>query len=160
MLKNIDFLPDLEAGVRAAWRHDRVASPGRKDLISLCVGIHPFVKDHKSFISLLDEVPEFTAQYLKALLGCPGVQSIESHVPFGTKCDTCHKFVFNTKGALVSNEAFVWTPTSMSFWDRCPYWCCSKKCYNAAVDKFVFPGPTEPLDPLRPSKPSKPSRKR
>ncbi|KAG8162480.1 hypothetical protein KVR01_008245 [Diaporthe batatas] len=138
MLKSIDFLADLEAGVRAAWRNDRAASPGRKDLISLCVSIHPFVKDHESFITLLDEIPEFTAQYLKALLGCPGLQSVESFVPLKTNCESCHEPVFDTEGRQVSSQAFVWTPTSVSLWDGCPYWCCSRDCYNAVVDEYVL----------------------
>lgn len=136
MLKKIDFLPDLEAAIRAAWRHDRVTSPVRQDIISLCVGIHPFVRDHKSLIGLLDEIPEFTAQYLKALLGCPGMQRIESHLTLKTECEQCRRLIFDSNGANVSDEAFVWTPTSLNFWDNCPYWFCSRACYRSRVEKW------------------------
>lgn len=135
MFKKIEFLPDLEAGIRAAWRHDRVASPVRLDIMSLCVGIHPFVKDHKSFISLLDEIPHFTAQYVKALLGCPGMQRVESHLPLGTDCCYCQRSIFDSDGKNDSGEAFVWAPMSLNFWDNCPYWFCSRVCYNAEVLK-------------------------
>lgn len=138
MLKKIHFLPDLEAGIRAAWRHDRAASPVRLDLISLCVGIYPFAKDHASFIRLLEEVPEFTVCYVKALLGCPGMQRIESHAPWGTICSVCHKTIFNDRGAPVRSNAFVWTPTSLCFWDNCPAWYCSRVCYNKDVRKMVL----------------------
>jgi hypothetical protein len=145
MLKGIDFLPDLQASIHAAWRHDRIPGPVRKNLIGLCVGIHPFVKDHVSFISLLDEIPVFTAHYVKALLGCPGLQAIESHIPLETPCAMCSKDIFDSKGVMVSAQAFVWTPTSVSFWNHCTYWCCSKACYNAAVDNYIRPGPMESL---------------
>lgn len=138
MLKKIDFLPDLEAGIRAAWRHDRAASPVRLDLISLCVGIHPFAKDHGSFIRLLEEVPEFTVCYVKALLGCPGMQTIESHIQLGTGCRHCRKPIFDSDGAPVSRNAFVWTPTSLGFWDNCPQWFCSSACYNASIPALIL----------------------
>ncbi|KAH8773600.1 hypothetical protein F5883DRAFT_641586 [Diaporthe sp. PMI_573] len=140
MLKEIDFLPDLEAGIRGAWRHDRVASPMRQDLIGLCVAIHPFVKDHESFISLLDEIPAFTAQYVKALLGCPGMQRFECHLGiYGAKCtlSDCQQRLFDSKGVQVSDEVLVWAPTSLNFWDNYPFWFCSKACYNNAVDRWV-----------------------
>lgn len=138
MLKKIHFLPDLEAGIRAAWRHDRAASPVRLDLISLCVGIYPFAKDHASFIRLLEEVPEFTVSYMKALLGCPGMQKIESHLSRETGCSACGKPIFNNKGARISSNAFVWTPTSLCFWDNCPSWYCSRVCYNKDVRETVL----------------------
>lgn len=136
MLKKIDFLPDLEAAIRAAWRHDRAISPVRREIISLCVGIHPFVRDHESFIGLLDEMPEFTAQYLKALLGCPGMQSVETHFLFETTCGKCKCLIFDSNGAHISGEAFVWTPTSLNFWDNCPNWFCSRACYRSIVEKW------------------------
>lgn len=137
MLEKIEFLPDLEAGIRAAWRHDRNPSLVRKDLVSLCVGIHPFVKDHESFFSLLEEMPEFTMCYLRALLGCPGSQHIESHAPRETFCFLCRKPIFDSSGALVSSKAYVWTPTSLCFWDNWPAWYCSRVCYNKGVSKMV-----------------------
>lgn len=138
MLKIIDFLPDLEAGIRAAWRHDRVASPVRQDIMSLCVANHPFAKDHGSFISLLDNMPEFTAQYVKVLLGCPGIQRIEYHGPLGTDCDRYHDCIFDSDGAQISDEAYVWTPTSLNFWYNCPEWLCSRACYNSVVREKVL----------------------
>lgn len=138
MLKRIDFLPDLEAGIRAAWRHDRATSPVRLDLISLCVGIYPFAKDHGSFISLLDEVPEFTVQYVKALLGCPGMQRVESHAPLATNCQRCQNPIFDCDGSNISGDAFVWTPTSLNFWDNSPEWFCSRACYNAEIREVIL----------------------
>lgn len=140
MLRKIYFLPDLVAGIRAAWRQDRAASPVRLDLISLCVGIHPFVKNHSSFIRLLEEVPEFTVSYVKALLGCPGMQKIESHSPRETNCSVCGKLVFNDRGAPMRRDAFVRTPTSLYFWDNCPSWYCSRVCYNKGIRETVLWG--------------------
>lgn len=136
MLENIDFLPDLEAGIRAAWRQDRAAGPFRRDLISVCVGIHPFVKDHASFISLLDELPEFTAQLVKALLGCPGMQRIECHLSrFLSICRRpgCSRQIFDHRGNQLSDEVVVWAPTCLHFWENSPQLFCSEYCYNETV---------------------------
>lgn len=133
MLKKIEFLPDLEAGIRAAWRHDRAANMVCMDLVSLCVGIHPFVKDHESFFILLYEVPGFTMRYLRAPLGCPGSQDIESHPPRKTFCSLCRKPIFDSGGAVISRKAYVWTPTSLCFWNNRPTWYCSRDCYNSGV---------------------------
>lgn len=137
MLKEIDFLPDLEAGIRAAWRDDRAASPVRLDLISLCVGIHPFAKYHYSFIDLLEEVPEFAVCYVKALLGCPEMQRVESPMLAMTTCKCCGKQLFDSKGALVSRDIFSWAPTSLFFFNNCPLWFCSRACYNAGIPGVV-----------------------
>lgn len=138
MLKKIEFLPDLEAGIRAAWRNDRVASPVRLDILSLCVGIHPFVKGHESFIGLLDEIPHFTAQYLKALLGCPGMQRVESRVARGIACCSCRQPILDKNGKRINGETFIWTPTSLYFRDSASYWFCSRACYNAQVPQRIL----------------------
>lgn len=138
MLKRIDFLPDLEAGIRAAWRHDRAVSPVRLDLISLGVGISPFAKDHGSFISLLDEVPGFAVQYVKALLGCPEMQRVESHGTLATNCQRCQNQIFDYDGSNIGGDAFVWTPTSLNFWDNYPGWFCSRVCYNAEIHETIL----------------------
>ncbi|KAJ0117326.1 hypothetical protein J7T55_003739 [Diaporthe amygdali] len=160
MLKEIKFLPDLEAGIRAAWSSERVAGPMRQDIMSLCVGIHPFIKDHASFIELLDEMSDFSTQYLKALLGCPGMQSNETHVPLGTDCTQCLKPVFDDKGRKVPAETFAWIPTSLNFWDNYPCWFCSRHCYNTLVDRTrpygVFAAARRP--PLYPFSDSFPSQ--
>lgn len=142
MLKEIPFLPDLEAGIRAAWRHDRVASPLRGRLMTACVFIHPFVGDHASFISLLDEIPEFTAQYVKALLGCRDEQRPVPPVFHGQiQCYVCGKTIFDDRGLQAIDVFFLRPPYSARFGHRFPGPLCSSTCVRKmAADSRQIPG--------------------
>lgn len=128
MLKEISFLPELEAGIRAAWRPDRVANAMRDDIMVVCISIHPFVKDHASFISLLDEIPEFTSRFAKALLGWPGMPSMAARKPRGkVKCYMCGKTIFD-KGVQALDEFFVGLPSSLNLWGYFSGLVCSADC--------------------------------
>lgn len=135
MLARIPFLPELEAGIRAAWRHDRVDNPVQQDLISVCVGIFPFVRQHDSFINLLDEIHGFASKYSKALVGCVGVQSIESHPLGKDKCYTC--------GEIIFDEYYARGPTSLRLGGRFHDLICSLDCY---IEAFGLP-PGFVIDP-------------
>lgn len=146
MLKDIPFLRELEAGIRAAWRHDRAASPVRDDLMILCISIHPYVNDHASFINLFDEIPEFTARFAKALVGWPSEHSIASRIPHGkVQCYMCGKTIFD-KGVQALDEFFVGLPSSFNFWGYFSGLLCSRDCLVQEAKSW---NPVEPKEPLQ-----------
>lgn len=147
MLKEISFLPELEAGIRAAWRPDRVANAMRDDLMVVCISIHPFVKDHASFINLLDEIPEFTARFAKALLGWPGMPSIAARKPPGeVKCYMCGKTIFD-EGVQALDEFFVGLPISFNLWSYFSGLLCSVDCMKQEAK--VWGSLLKPKEPLQ-----------
>lgn len=145
VLHEISFLPDLEAGIRAAWRKDRVAGPSREHLLFMCSDLQPYLRDQQSFLILLDEIPEFSGQFLKALLGCPG---LKMRVPLQTApCQKCNSIVFDKKrveGKDVFEGAFFTVPGSVDIFAGFRKFFCSKDCYNrCAVGDYKYP--EEPL---------------
>ncbi|KAG6360898.1 hypothetical protein INS49_011966 [Diaporthe citri] len=145
-INKISFLPDIEAGIRAAWRADRVAGPARKQLLTVCCGLHPVLGDQESFISLLEEVPEFATEFLKALLGYPGMQAGSSAL-LKPVCHQCKSPVLDPKqgdGKKFLQGTFISTPFSVSIYSGGCAFYCSKKCYNKGrLSSWKYPDKPE-----------------
>lgn len=140
-INEIYFLFDLEAGIRAAWRADRVAGPARKQLLTVCCGLHPVLQNQKSFVSLLEELPDFAIDFLKALLGCAGVQAGSSEF-HGHVCYHCKSSVLGPEqgdGKQFHKDAFLWTPFSVSIYSGNRIFYCSKECYNKGRIAWKYP---------------------
>ncbi|KAJ4391664.1 hypothetical protein N0V93_005283 [Gnomoniopsis smithogilvyi] len=71
MPQDIQFLPDLVTGIRAAWSLDRNTGPIRRELIRLCWDLSQCLGAEPSLVKLLDDIPSFAQDLVKALLGCP-----------------------------------------------------------------------------------------
>lgn len=128
----------LEAGIRAAWRPDRVAGPARQQLMTVCGGLYPYLRDQPSFIRLLDELPEFTAHFAKGLLGCPGTQQSLEQLS-KARCRKCSSVVFDVnreEGKKFVEEAFVLTPNMLNAHGGTRVFFCSKVCYNDGRDEL------------------------
>lgn len=134
-INEISFLPDIEAGIRAAWKGDRVAGPVRRPLMTVCSGLHPVLRDQKSFINLIGEIPEFATDFLKALLGCDGMQM--SHAEdtrlVCCRCDSTILVPDHGEGKRFVKGALIWTPISLNIHTKSRRLFCSKKCYNSGV---------------------------
>lgn len=131
-INEISFLPDLEAGIRAAWRPDRVAGPVREQLMSVCSGLHPVLRNQTSFMRLLEEIPEFATDFLKALLGCAGLQR-DLDGPPRLKCRQCKSAVLETtqgEDKKFIKGALIWTPLSLHIYSEPRSLYCSRECYN------------------------------
>lgn len=137
----ISFITDLETGIRAAWRPDRVAGRPRKTLMTLATGLHAYLRNQPSFISLLDELPEFTADFVKALLGCPGLQ-VEDFAHMRSSCTDCGSVVFDAtrgEGQEFVEGAFAMIPNSLNIRGSQRVFFCSQNCYNSShSDDFKF----------------------
>ncbi|KAL1855272.1 hypothetical protein Daus18300_011178 [Diaporthe australafricana] len=146
MLHEISFLPDLEAGIRAAWRKDRVAGPARQHLLTVCSGLQPYLQNQHSFLTLLDELPEFTGQLLKALLGCSEL-TVNSRLRIAV-CNNCKSNVFDSdrgEGKQFSEGAFMTTPPSLEIRGGSRMFFCSKDCYNSLCQKDDLKYPEKPV---------------
>ncbi|KUI72166.1 hypothetical protein VM1G_07493 [Cytospora mali] len=133
VIRGISFLPDLEAGIRAAWRDGRTAAAPflRTHLVQLCLGLSPFLREAESFLTLLDEFPQFAVKFSKALLGCPE----ENHlvvVPAGRiVCPACDNVMYDILSREVPANAFYTPRTSMAFTGVGGTLYCSRECYNS-----------------------------
>lgn len=136
-INEISFLPDLEAGIRAAWRTDRAAGPVRRLLMTVCSGLHPVIRDQKSFMDLLEEIPGFSFDFLKALLGCDGVQMghRDEKRPVCSKCGWTVLNPEQGEGKKFVDGAFIWTPISLNIHSEPRRFYCSKTCYKK--DQFI-----------------------
>ncbi|KUI59514.1 hypothetical protein VP1G_06733 [Cytospora mali] len=133
VIRGINFLPDLEAGIRAAWRDDRTkAAPLlRTHLVQLCLGLSPFLREADSFLTLLDEFPQFAVKFSKALLGCPD----ENYLPVAPAgriiCSACDNVMYDVFSREVPANAFYTPRTSMAFTGVGGTFYCSRECYNS-----------------------------
>lgn len=101
--------------------------------MTVATGLHPYLQKHPSFISLFDDVPEFTTHFVKALLGFPGLQ-LPTYVRVHAKCQKCDSLVYDVsrgEGKQFVEGAFAMTPSSLSFQGGPHVHFCSKDCYNS-----------------------------
>lgn len=134
----ISFLPDLEAGVRAAWNDDRAPGPVRLPLMFVCRGLHPVLRNQNSFINLLEEIPKFSIDFLKALLGCDGLQLRN---PGKTKAMCFHCGFRPPAGSKEEEEffknAFLWTPIALDLYSEHRRLYCSKECLEKGLGTSI-----------------------
>lgn len=143
IIKGIDILPDLEAGIRAAWRQDRVPCPGAQAfLTNACMAIYPYLRDVESFITLLDELPQFSTHLLKAILGCRGENNLEpgsiQHALFQrSTCRACKKDIpaFNLTEAPA--DIFYRPPTSCAVSTLGGVLFCSRVCQESTIPEYL-----------------------
>lgn len=138
MYSEISFLYDLEAGIRTAWRADRITGPTRVELMTMATVLHPYLRYQPSFISLLDELPEFATDFVKALLGCPGVQHPTGREP-RLRCRVCSKIIFDQEWGEdkeVAEGACAIITRSLDIYAERRSIFCSDDCYL----KFLFRG--------------------
>lgn len=132
-INEISFLPDLEAGIRAAWSTDRISGVVRRPLMTVCTGLAPVIRDKKSFMNLLREIPKFSGDFLDAILGCDGLQ-IGHQDATQTVCSKCGLAVLTSEqgeGKKFIDGAFVWTPRSVHIHSGHRRFYCSETCYKA-----------------------------
>lgn len=101
--------------------------------MTVCSGLHPVLRNQQSFIRLLEEIPEFATDFLKALLGCSGLQRTWND-PVQPKCRQCESTVLDTTNGEEDKKfvkgALVCTPISLDIYTEPRRIFCSKECYN------------------------------
>lgn len=102
--------------------------------MTVCSGLQPFLRNHKSFMNLLEELPEFATDFVQALLGYGGLQ-MDVGKTKRFLCSACNSTVFDAtreKGKEFVDGAFIWTPISLELHSgSCQAFFCSKECYNS-----------------------------
>ncbi|ROW02410.1 hypothetical protein VMCG_06059 [Cytospora schulzeri] len=130
----ISFLPDLEAGIRAAWGQDRAAGPVQARLINLCFVLTPYIRDLESFIALLAEIPDFSNRFLKAILGCRGDTLFYQADGSGHICWACRTHIPKIDLQNLQTDVFyIPDPLLASFRSNSQI-LCSRECYNRVMD--------------------------
>lgn len=130
IINEIRFLPDLEAGIRAAWRADRGMGPVRTTIMAVCRSLHPVLGKQRSFMNLLRELPEFAIEFLEALLVWDELQSGKI---LWRRCCRCQNIVqIRTRGddPGFAKGAFIVTPVSLGIHCAGKRFYCSQNCYN------------------------------
>lgn len=154
MAKDIPYLPDLEAGIRASWSLDWATGHTYRHLLEICLKTSPYLCDHPSFVELIQDVPQFAQDFAQALLGCSG-----SDLPFPPRpglrdrCSepSCKNVVerpfFHGKDLLPQNvrdlgyEFLFLIPTmSLAFGEVPHEVSCSVKCFREHMRSRIYLG--------------------
>lgn len=104
--------------------------------MTMATVLHPYLRNQPSFISLLDELPQFTADFVKALLGCPGIQHPTGCEP-RFRCRVCSKIVFDEEwgeGKEFAEGACAIITRSLDIYAERRSLFCSEDCYL----RFLF----------------------
>lgn len=126
-----DYLPEVEAAIREAWRQDRASGPLQKALVEVCVHAAPFLANIESFSTLLDDVPEFSSRFAKALVGYQKENTnVRQWMLHSITCYQCHRVIPPITSQDIPQELFYET-ASLQFFDHLGFYYCSRDCFNA-----------------------------
>lgn len=106
--------------------------------MSVTTNLHEHLRNQPSFISLLDELPEFTAYFVKTLLGCPGMQYPLRNsgvlICFGCKYLDCDPE--RDEGEEFVEREFVVVPNSLGLLAGPRVFFCSEHCYDSCLGRI------------------------
>lgn len=112
-------------------------------LLQLCIHLSPYLRDAESFITLLEETPEFSIRYLKALLGRPDENPYASPVEVKACCRVYNRYIPLITSQEPPPGLHYQAKLSLAFSDRVSSWC-SKRCYDITLNGFHYAAPNVP----------------
>lgn len=131
MLNLVPFVSELEDAIRAAWDLEKAPGPHRRLLLSLCQALGPYLHGYSGILALFDEIPEFAAEFSKAVLGCGATFSRGTRSR--TKCYGCGDNISTKVADLRADEA-IFHPVGhiAALNDSQENWYCCVCCCEGA----------------------------
>lgn len=131
MADRVPFIPDLESGIRAAWEPEKAAGRPRLYLLALTFSVSAYLKCCPSFMSLLDEVPGFTMEFIKLLIGSGEAAKFIPVRRSPRVCMVCRKEIYMTDLRLgLCQVVYFTTGVIVVMNGDTEVWFCSKACFE------------------------------
>lgn len=131
MANRIPFLPDLEIGIRAAWKPEKAAGEPRSYLLLLAVSVSCYLRSYSSFISLLDEIPEFATAFSKLLIGSGEATKLMPVRRTQRACIACGKEIYLTEPhSGLCRLVYYMSGAIMAMNGDSEVYYCSKACFG------------------------------
>lgn len=131
MANRIPFLRDLEIGIRAAWEPAKAAGEPRSYLLQLALSVSCYLRSYPSFISLLDEIPEFATAFSKLLIGSGEAAKLMPVRRTRRACVACAKEIYLTEPhSGLCRLVYYMSGAVMTMNGDSEMYFCSKACFG------------------------------